>query len=120
MIIQEGAVVGDRCHIEDGSTIRPLIKLWPDKIIEAGSMVTMSLIWGSKWQGALFRNLGVSGIANVEMTPDFACKLGASYGAFLKKGSTVITQPRLDPGLPDAQARPDCRTSLGRGQCPGQ
>ncbi len=84
-------MVGDRCHIEDGSTIRPLIKLWPDKVIEAGSMVTMSLIWGSKWQGALFRNLGVSGIANVEMTPDFACKLGASYGAFLKKGSTVIT-----------------------------
>ena len=89
--IQEGAVVGDRCHIEAGSTIRPLIKLWPDKIIEAGSVVTMSLIWGSKWQGALFRNLGVSGIANVEMTPDFACKLGASYGAFLKKGATVIT-----------------------------
>ena len=88
---QEGAVVGDRCHIEAGSTIRPLIKLWPDKIIEAGSVVTMSLIWGSKWQGALFRNLGVSGIANVEMTPDFACKLGASYGAFLKKGATVIT-----------------------------
>ena len=89
--IQEGAVVGDRCHIEGGSTIRPLIKLWPDKVIEAGSMVTMSLIWGSKWQGALFQNLGVSGIANVEMTPDFACKLGASYGAFLKKGATVIT-----------------------------
>ena len=89
--IQEGAVVGDRCHIEGGSTIRPLIKLWPDKIIEGGSVVTMSLIWGSKWQGALFRNLGVSGIANVEMTPDFATKLGASYGAFLKKGSTVIT-----------------------------
>ncbi len=89
--IQEGAVVGDRCHIEAGSTIRPLIKLWPDKIIEGGSVVTMSLIWGSKWQGALFRNLGVSGIANVEMTPDFACKLGASYGAFLKNGATVIT-----------------------------
>ncbi len=89
--IQEGAVVGDRCHIEEGSTIRPLIKLWPDKAIEAGSVVTMSLIWGSKWQGALFRNLGVQGIANVEMTPDFATKLGASYGAFLKKGATVIT-----------------------------
>ena len=90
-IIQEGAVVGDRCHIESGSNIRPLVKLWPDKIIEGGSVVTMSLIWGSKWQGSLFRNLGVSGIANVEMTPDFLTKLGASYGAFLKKGSTVIT-----------------------------
>ncbi|BDI32927.1 nucleotidyltransferase [Capsulimonas corticalis] len=90
-IIQEGAVVGDRCHIDSGSNIRPLVKLWPDKIIEGGSVVTMSLIWGSKWQGSLFRNLGVSGIANVEMTPDFLTKLGASYGAFLKKGSTVIT-----------------------------
>lgn len=90
-LIQEGAVVGDRCHIDHGSTIRPLIKLWPDKFIEAGSVVTMSLVWGSKWQGSLFKNLGVSGIANVEMTPDFATKLGASYGAFLKKGATVIT-----------------------------
>lgn len=89
--IQEGAVVGDRCHIDAGSAIRPMIKLWPDKVIEAGSVVTMSLIWGSKWQGTLFRDLGVSGIANVEMTPDFATKLGASYGAFLKKGATVIT-----------------------------
>jgi mannose-1-phosphate guanylyltransferase/phosphomannomutase len=89
--VQEGAVVGDRCQIESGASIRPLIKLWPDKFIEAGSVVTMSLIWGNKWQGTLFRNLGVTGIANVEMTPDFATKLGASYGAFLKKGSTVVT-----------------------------
>jgi mannose-1-phosphate guanylyltransferase/phosphomannomutase len=89
--IQEGAVIGDRCHIEDGCTIRPLIKLWPDKFIETGSVVTMSLIWGSKWQGSLFKNQGISGIANVEMTPDFATKLGASYGAFLKSGSSVVT-----------------------------
>jgi mannose-1-phosphate guanylyltransferase / phosphomannomutase len=89
--IQEGAVIGDRSHIEDGSTIRPLIKLWPDKFIEAGSVVTMSLIWGSKWQGSLFKNQGISGIANVEMTPDFATKLGASYGAFLKSGASVVT-----------------------------
>ena len=95
--IQEGAVVGDRCHIDPGSTIRPLVKLWPDKVIEAGSVVTMSLIWGSKWHGSLFRNLGVSGIANVEMTPDFATKLGSSYGAFLKKGSTVITSRDTSP-----------------------
>jgi mannose-1-phosphate guanylyltransferase/phosphomannomutase len=95
--IQEGAVVGDRCHIENGATIRPLIKLWPDKVIEAGSMVTMSLIWGSRWQGALFNTLGVSGIANVEMTPDFATKLGASYGAFLKKGASIVTSRDATP-----------------------
>src|SRR5207249_11879684 len=68
--IQEGAVIGERCKIERESTIRTQIKLWPDKIIEAGSTVTMSLIWGQKWLGALFRNLGVMGIADIELTPD--------------------------------------------------
>jgi mannose-1-phosphate guanylyltransferase/phosphomannomutase len=89
--IQEGAVVGERCRIESDSTVRTQIKLWPDKIIEAGSTVTMSLIWGQKWLGALFRHLGVSGIANIEITPEFAAKLGSSFGAYLKRGSTVIT-----------------------------
>ncbi len=89
--IQEGAVIGDRCHIEDGSTVRTQIKLWPDKVIEAGSTVTMSLIWGQKWAGSLFRKQGVMGVANIELTPDFACKLGASFGGYLKRGATVVT-----------------------------
>ena len=89
--IQEGAVVGDRCHIEAGATIRTLIKLWPDKVIEADSQVTSSLIWGSKYHASLFRGMGVPGITNIEMTPEFAVKLGASFGAFLKKGAKVIT-----------------------------
>ena len=90
MQIQEGAVVGDRCHIEDGAVVRTMIKLWPDKVIEADSQVTSSLIWGSKHHASLFRGLGVPGITNIEMTPEFATKLGASYGAFIKKGATVV------------------------------
>ncbi len=88
--IEEGAVVGDRCHIDSNAKIRTLVKLWPDKVIEADATVTSSLIWGSKYNASLFRNLGVSGIANIELTPEFATKLGASYGAFLKKGATVL------------------------------
>ena len=95
--VQEGAVIGERCRIDSESTIRTQIKLWPDKIIENGSIVTMSLIWGQKWMGALFRNIGVYGIANIEITPDFATKLGACYGAYLKRGATVITA--RDSGL---------------------
>ncbi|MEI6512403.1 MAG: mannose-1-phosphate guanyltransferase [bacterium] len=89
--VNEDVVIGDRCHIESGSTIRPRIKLWPDKFIEQGSTVTMSLVWGSKWRGSLFRNLGVAGLANIEITPDLACKLGAAFGASLPKGSAVVT-----------------------------
>lgn len=95
--VQEGVVIGDRCRIEDDATIRTQIKLWPDKIIEAGSTVTMSLIWGQKWVGSLFKKQGVSGIANIEVTPDFACKLGASFGGYLKRGATVVTSRESGP-----------------------
>lgn len=88
--VQEGAVVGDRCHIDSDATVRTLVKLWPDKVIEADAVVTESLVWGSKYNASLFRGLGVSGISNIELTPDFATKLGASYGAFMKKGATVM------------------------------
>ncbi|MEO0248023.1 MAG: sugar phosphate nucleotidyltransferase, partial [candidate division WOR-3 bacterium] len=77
--VQEEAVIGDRCQIDSDSVIRPRIKLWPEKFIEGGSVVTMSLIWGTKWRGSLFRHLGVSGLSNLEITPEFATKLGAAY-----------------------------------------
>ncbi len=96
-VVQEGAVIGARCRIEEDCTIRTHIKLWPDKIIEAGSTVTMSLIWGQKWAGTLFRKQGVMGIANIELTPDFACKLGASFGGYLRRGATVVTSRDSGP-----------------------
>ena len=90
-VIREDAVVGDRCLIDVGSTIRPRIKLWPDKIIERGSTVTMSLVWGNKWRGNLFRELGVAGLSNIEITPDFATRLGSAYGSILPPRSKVVT-----------------------------
>lgn len=90
-LVQEDAVIGEKCHIESGCTIRTRMKLWPDKFIEQGSIVSMSLVWGSKWRGSLFRNLGVTGLANIEITPDFATKLGSSFGASLPRGSAVVT-----------------------------
>ncbi|MBX7134064.1 MAG: NTP transferase domain-containing protein [Fimbriimonadaceae bacterium] len=90
-VVREDAVVGDRCLIDVGCTIRPRIKLWPDKIIERGSTVTMSLVWGNKWRGTLFRELGVAGLSNLEITPEFATRLGSAFGSVLPEGSTVIT-----------------------------
>ena len=89
--LQEGAVVGDRCLLEEGTTVMPEIRIWPNKYTERGSKVTMSLIWGPKWPGMLFGASGVSGLANVEITPEFAAKLGAAFGAYLEAGAQVIT-----------------------------
>jgi mannose-1-phosphate guanylyltransferase / phosphomannomutase len=90
-VIREDAVIGDRCLIDVGCTIRPRIKVWPDKIIERGSVVTMSLVWGNKWRGNLFRDLGVAGLSNIEITPDFACRLGSAFGSCLPSRSKVVT-----------------------------
>lgn len=87
----EGVVVGDRCRIEQGAMLQPQIKVWPNKIIEPGSRVTMSLIWGTKWPGSIFKDRGVTGLTNIELTPEFAMKLGASFGSSIGKGATVTT-----------------------------
>ncbi len=88
--VRENCVIGDHVTMGSGSTLKAGLKIWPDKYIEQGAVVTMSLIWGRNWQGSLFRALGVQGITNVELTPDFASKLAASYGASLRKGNTVL------------------------------
>ncbi len=90
-VIREDAVIGDRCLVDVGCTIRPRVKLWPDKIVERGSTVTMSLVWGSKWRGNLFRDLGVAGLSNIEITPDFACRLGSAFGSCFPQGSKIVT-----------------------------
>jgi len=89
--INEGAVVGDRCLLDEGTTVMPRIRMWPDKITDRGAKVTMSLIWGTKWPGTLFGSSGVSGLANIEITPEFAAKLAAAFGAYLEAGAQVIT-----------------------------
>ncbi len=89
--VEEGAVVGDRCVIGRGATIRQGIKLWPEKNIEAKSQVTASLVWGTTIRQGLFRGTGVHGLTNRELSPELASKLGATFGAFLKPGATVVT-----------------------------
>jgi mannose-1-phosphate guanylyltransferase / phosphomannomutase len=89
--VEERAVIGDKCLLGEGSTVSPGIKLWPDKAVESGAKVTMSLIWGTKWPGNLFGDLGISGLANIEITPDYAARLGAAFGASLERGAQVIT-----------------------------
>lgn len=90
-VVREGAVIGDRCLLDVGASVRANVKLWPEKVIERGATVTMSLIWGNKWRGNLFRELGAAGISNVEITPDFAVKLGSAFGSCFPPRSKIIT-----------------------------
>ena len=88
-VMFEGSVIGDNSIIQEAAIIQPNIKIWPDKEIEAGAVVNSSIIWGSQGKRSLFSRFGVTGLVNVDLTPEFAAKLGAAYGAILPKGSTV-------------------------------
>ncbi len=112
-MIFEGAVIGDGTIIGTGAVIHPNVKIWPSKEVESGATVTSSIIWGSQGRRNLFGRWGVTGLVNVDLTPEFAAKLGAAYGGILPKGSTVTVNrdshfsPRmikraLISGLPSA------------------
>ncbi len=89
--IDEGAVIGDECLIEEEALIAGGVKVYPFKTIEAGAVVNTSVIWESRGQTSLFGPNGVSGIVNVEITPELAVKLASAYATTLRKGSTVVT-----------------------------
>ncbi len=87
--IFEGAVIGDNTMVHENVVIQPNVKIWPDKEVEAGATVTSSIIWGSQGKRGLFGRYGVTGMVNVDLTPEMAAKLGAAYGASLPTGSSV-------------------------------
>lgn len=87
--VGDGTVIGSRCTVGSSARVRPHLKIWPDKTISSGSIVSMSLVYGSKWPGSLFGGIGVGGLANLEITPEYASKLGEAFGSFLNPGETV-------------------------------
>jgi mannose-1-phosphate guanylyltransferase/phosphomannomutase len=89
-VVFEGAVLGDGCTVGEGAVIHPNVKIWPNKEVEAGATVKSSLIWGAQARRSLFGRFGVTGLVNVDLTPEFAARLSAAFGATLPKGSAVI------------------------------
>jgi mannose-1-phosphate guanylyltransferase/phosphomannomutase len=88
-VLFEGVVLGDNSIVGEGAVLHANIKIWPEKEIEPGATVKTSIIWGARGRRVLFGRFGVTGVVNVDLTPEFAAKIGAAFGATLPKGSTV-------------------------------
>lgn len=86
----ENAIVGDNCIINEQVIIKPDVKIWPQKTVDPLAIVDRNIIWGSKHSKSIFGENGLSGIINVDISPEFATRLGAAYGSILKKGSKVV------------------------------
>ena len=89
--VAEGVVIGDYARIGESSTVKANAKVWPYKEVEDGATLAMSLVWSERWSRSIFGRYGVSGLANIEISPEFAAKLGAAFGATVGKRRTMIT-----------------------------
>ncbi len=88
--VEEGAVIGDECVIEEEAILSSGVRVYPFKTIEAGAVVHSSVIWEARGQRQLFGPRGVSGIVNVEITPELVVRLASAYATTLRKGATIV------------------------------
>jgi mannose-1-phosphate guanylyltransferase/phosphomannomutase len=89
--VEEGAIIGDECVIGEEALVSADIKIYPFKTVEAGAVVNANVIFESRGQRTLFGPRGVSGIVNVEITPELVVRLAGAWATTLRKGSTVTT-----------------------------
>jgi len=90
VLLSENTIISEDTRIGYRAAIKANVKVWPAKEVESDSILSSSLVWGERWNRELFTDAKVIGLANVEVTPEFAVKLGAAFGAMLGKGSSVV------------------------------
>ena len=89
--IHEGVAIGDEVTIGDQSTVAPNVRIYPHKEIESGAQIRENLIWESRAPSRLFEKDVVSGLVEVDLTPEIAARLGAALGTMLERGAHVVS-----------------------------
>jgi mannose-1-phosphate guanylyltransferase/phosphomannomutase len=95
--IHEDAAIGDEVTIGAEASVMPGVRIYPYKEVETGTQIHESLIWESRATSRLFDRDGVSGLVNVDLTPETAVRLAAALGTALKRGARVVAG-RDSPG----------------------
>ena len=89
--VHEGVAVGDHVTLGDQSVVYPNVRIYPYKEVDYGAHLHESLIWESRASTRLFGKDGVTGLVNVDLTPEVAVRLGAALGTALKRGARAVS-----------------------------
>ncbi|MGE5235941.1 MAG: sugar phosphate nucleotidyltransferase [Acidobacteriota bacterium] len=84
-IIADGSVLGRDTRVKEG------VRIWPGKTVEDHAVVHANLVHADRWRTSTFDEGAVTGLTNLELTPEVAARLGAAYGTLLPQGSTVLS-----------------------------
>jgi mannose-1-phosphate guanylyltransferase / phosphomannomutase len=95
--IHEDVAIGDEVTIGAETVVMPGIRIFPFKEVESGSQVFENLIFESTASSHLFGQEGVSGLVNVDLTPDTALRIAAAMGTAMKRGERVVASRESAP-----------------------
>ncbi|MBN2247319.1 MAG: NTP transferase domain-containing protein [Coriobacteriia bacterium] len=88
--VEQGAVIGDESVVGHGAAVANDVQVYPFKRIDAGAMVSSSLIWESRGVRALFGGDGIAGLVNIDVTPELALHVAQAFGSLLPSKSHVV------------------------------
>ena len=95
--IHEDVAIGDEVRIGAESVVMPGVRIFPFKEVESGSQVFENLVFESRAVPQVFSQGGVSGLVNVDLTPETALRLAAALGTALKRGARVVASRESAP-----------------------
>jgi mannose-1-phosphate guanylyltransferase/phosphomannomutase len=95
--LHEGVAVGDSCTIGEQSVVMPGIRIYPFKEVESGALVDRHLIWESRMPSRLFGRESVTGLINVDLTPETVLRVGIALGTALKRGDRTVVSRAAPP-----------------------
>jgi mannose-1-phosphate guanylyltransferase / phosphomannomutase len=90
-VVEKGAVIADDTVLGMEVRVKEAVKIWPAKVVEDHAVVHSNLVYAERWRTSAFEEGAVTGLTNLELTPEVAARLGAAYGTLLPPGSTVLT-----------------------------
>jgi len=85
-----GLILAQGCEIKELTKIEQDVTIWPDKTIEAASIINNNLVWGSRYKNSIFENGRVEGKSNVELSCEMATKLAEAFATQIPIGAKVI------------------------------
>lgn len=88
--VEQGAVIGDESTVGHGAAVANDVQVYPYKRIDAGALVSSSIIWESRGVRSLFGADGISGLVNIDVTPEIAMRASQAFGTLMPGKAHVV------------------------------
>ncbi len=85
-----GIILAEGCEIGELVSVEKDVIIWPNKQIDAASIVSTNMILGDKYKNSIFESGSVTGQSNVELSCEMSTALAEAFGAQLPIGSTIL------------------------------